>query len=217
MLKENFMVGPFEISPAGHDTYDIFYGVKPKTRGVYVPGKTRQAVAEALSDVLIDIKNKMRDATALHCIKLVTPTGDKLDEMWGEGDALNGLAGAIPDDRFPFWAKCGLLAAPVTIAEWRGMAKRIAAPRRAWIANLLPSEILDANPDTWRAPTAWEIRHIVGEGSLTGMSGAKAAALIGISPANFRKYTASEGAANRQSISFAGWHLLLLRMEIVRP
>lgn len=216
MLKDDFMVGPFEIRPAGQDTYNIWYGLKQKAQGVYAPGKTRQAVTESLSDILIDIKNKLRDATALHCIRLVTPAGDELDEMWCEGDALEGLTGAIPDERFAFWAKCGLLAAPVTIAEWRSLAKRKAAPRRAWIANLLPSEILDANPETWRAPTAWEIRHLVGEGSLTGMSGAKAAALIGISPANFRKYTASEGAANRQSISYAGWHLLLLRMEIIR-
>jgi hypothetical protein len=90
----------------------------------------------------------------------------------------------------------------------------VTAPANAWIAELFPNEVLDIDPDAWRAPTAWELRHVVGEGSFTRVSGAKAAALVGVSPQNFRKYTAGDSAKNRQSISFAMWHLLLARLQV---
>ncbi|MBH2008100.1 MAG: hypothetical protein I8H71_00465 [Xanthomonadaceae bacterium] len=58
------------------------------------------------------------------------------------------------------------------------------------------------------------MRYIVGEGSFTRVSGAKAAALVGVTPQNFRKYTAGDSAKNRQSISFSMWHLLLAKLQI---
>lgn len=66
----------------------------------------------------------------------------------------------------------------------------------------------------WRAPTSWELRHVVGEGSFTGVTGAQAAALVGVTPQNFRKYTARDGASTRQGMSYAMWHLLLHKLGV---
>lgn len=90
------------------------------------------------------------------------------------------------------------------------------APFRSWIADLLPDDVLTTDPEEWRAPTAWEIRHIVGEGAFTSMPGATVAALVGVTPQNFRKYTAQDSAASRQNISFAMWHLLLHKLGVQR-
>ena len=68
----------------------------------------------------------------------------------------------------------------------------------------------------WRAPTSWELRHVVGEGSFTGWTGAQAAAMVGVTPQNFRKYTARDGASTRQGMSFAMWHLLLHKLGVQR-
>nr|7DTR_A Chain A, AcrIF24 [Pseudomonas aeruginosa] len=90
------------------------------------------------------------------------------------------------------------------------------APPLAWITGLLPGEVLTHDAEEWRPPTSWELRHVVGEGSFTGVSGAAAAALLGMSATNFRKYTAGDSAANRQKISFAAWHYLLDRLGVKR-
>lgn len=216
MLKENFMVGPFEIHPAGNETYNIYYGAKVLRRGIYAPGGTRQAVIEDLGEQLADLRRDMEDRTELHEIQLVTPAGDVLDTFCSEAGALPGMQGIIPNDDHPYWAKCGIRAMPVTLHKWARLTEDHRAIENGWIANLLPDSVLTNDPAEWRAPTSFEIRHVVGEGSFTGLSGAKAASLVGISPANFRKYTASDSAKNRQTISFAAWHLLLLRLRVTR-
>lgn len=215
-MKTDFMVGPFEVRPAGSETYDIHYGAKTLRRGLYAPGATRQAVIEGIGEQLADLRREMEDRTELHKINLVTPAGDVLDSFFSESIALPGMQGSIPNDNYPFWAKCGLQAIPVTIHTWAKLTQDHRALENGWIANLLPEEVLTNDPESWRAPTSFEVRHVVGEGSFTGLSGAKAAALVGITPANFRKYTAHDSAKNRQSISFATWHLLLIRTGVLR-
>ena len=105
---------------------------------------------------------------------------------------------------------------PVTLHKWAQLTQHHRALENGWIANLLPDVVITNNPDDWRAPTSFEVRHVVGEGSFTGLSGAKAASLVGMTPANFRKYTAQDSAKNRQNISFAAWHLLLIRTGVLR-
>ncbi len=130
-----------------------------------------------------------------------------------------GFSGCIPDDRHRYWL---LTAAkpqrgmPVTLQGFAKLSVMLAAPERAWIASLLPDDVLSSDPDEWRAPSSWEIRHVVGEGSFTGISGARAAALVGVTPQNFRKYIATDGAKSRQTISFAMWHLLLHKLGVAR-
>ena len=89
-----------------------------------------------------------------------------------------------------------------------------ASLRAAEIAELLPAEVLTEDPSAWCAPTAAEIRIVIGKDSKTGLSGAAAANLVGILPQNFRKYTSSDDAASRQKMSFAMWHLLLHRTGV---
>ena len=215
-MKTDFMVGPFEVRPKTADLFDIHYGPRVLRRGVYAPGVTRQAVIDGLGDVLAELRRDLEDRTALFCIELVTSGGEVADHFYSEDRALPGMGGNIPCDQSPLWAKAGLMAMPITLHEWPGIVARHRAMAYGWIGNLLPDDVMTADPEAWRAPTAWEIRHVVGEGSLTGISGAKAAALVGISPANFRKYTSSDTAKNRQSMSFAAWHLLLLRLRVTR-
>ncbi|WP_159912993.1 hypothetical protein [Pantoea sp. 18069] len=145
-----------------------------------------------------------------------------------------GLASGLIDDRWPTWLVTTtrpLMSMPMGMDEFERLAAAHNAVRRvraemtpapaalrphAWIAGLLPGHVLSLDADEWRAPTAWEIRHVVGEGSFTGVTGAKAAALVGVLPQSFRKYTAADGAASRQNMSFAMWHLLLHRLDVQR-
>ena len=79
---------------------------------------------------------------------------------------------------------------------------------------LLPAEVLTEDPAAWRAPTAAEIRIVIGKDSATGLPGAQAAHLVGVLPQNFRKYTSADYAASHQKMSFAMWHLLLHRTGV---
>ena len=78
----------------------------------------------------------------------------------------------------------------------------------------LPPDVLTEDPNLWRAPTADEIRLVVGLRSATRVSGAIAGRLVGISEQNFRKYTAKDGAAAKHKISFAMWHYLLHKLDV---
>lgn len=83
-----------------------------------------------------------------------------------------------------------------------------------WIAQMLPPEVLSLDSSKWKAPNLFELRHIVGIGSLTGITVEQAANLVGVSAVNFRKYVAKPTAKNRSSISFSSWHMLLERLEV---
>lgn len=140
-----------------------------------------------------------------------------------------GLSAGLIDDRFATWLVVPetLQYLPISADEFERLADAHRAiaeagtivPTRpespkAWVSVLLPDEVMTDDPEQWRAPTSWEIRHVVGEGSFTGLPGARAAALVGVSPQNFRKYTAADGASTRQPISFAMWHYLLARLGV---
>lgn len=83
-----------------------------------------------------------------------------------------------------------------------------------WIRALLPAAVLTQDAQAWLPPDSFQLAHVVGIGSFTGVLGEKAAQLVGVSAQNFRKYTASATAKNRQTISFAVWHLLLQRLHV---
>lgn len=171
-------------------------------------------------------------------VQLVTSTdrtgviGDVLGAFEQRAE-VQGLTAGLIDDRYETWLVTGrpMRALPLSLHEFHRLKtahEAIAAaedaprptftdePMHAWIADMLPGVVLTSEPGEWRPPTSWEIRHVVGEGSFTGISGARAAALVGISPQNFRKYTARDDAVTRQSISFAAWHLLLHKLGVQR-
>lgn len=100
--------------------------------------------------------------------------------------------------------------------EFAAIVSRHQAPEFGWVTGLLPDAVLSPESSLWVPPSSWHIRHVVGVGSFTGVSGAKAAELVGVTAQNFRKYTAADGAATRQKMSFAMWHTLLHRLCVQR-
>ncbi|AJY62577.1 hypothetical protein [Burkholderia glumae] len=177
---------------------------------------TQSAVIEALADSVASFRrNAMRDG-AVDVLQLVRQSDDVVLSGVPVRALPAGMSNCLMDDRFPTWAQVAgtTLRVPMDIAEFTEHVSQARAPKNAWIAGLLPDEVLTLDADEWRAPTSWEIRHVVGEGSFTGVTGAQAAALVGVVPQNFRKYTAREGASARQSISFAMWHALLHRLGV---
>lgn len=225
-MSASYSCGPFTFEPAGsvtrinsvdHRSYELVYGNKSLvTRRVALPA-TFDRIRETFSQDMAHWRNR---AMAEHAPERI----DLVDESTGDAVAafrshdVCGMTPGLIDDRAPHWIRSAdrRYSRPVTLSEYGAIVAAHAAGARSWIAGLLPEDVLTTTPEEWRAPTAWEIRHVVGEGSLTGISGAAAAAMVGISPANFRKYTAGETAKNRQSMSYAAWHLLLQRLEIQR-
>jgi len=156
--------------------------------------------------------------------------GQVLDEFLAL-TPIEGLRRGMIDDRYATWLHIpefdGIL--PMAADEFlrlktaheairdvltRGPVIETPAPPLAWVQELLPESALTEDADAWRAPTAWDIRHVVGEGSFTHVTGAQAAAMVGVSAQNFRKYLAAEGAKNQQRISYAMWHLLLHQLGV---
>lgn len=176
---------------------------------------------------------KMRTRDIVQLVKSTPVTGAH-GPLLGEFEQraeITGLTAGLIDDRWPTWLvnDAGqslpmslheferLRAAHEALAVAEDALAAATAPTplpTAWVTALLPADVLTTNSDEWRAPTSWELRHIVGEGSFTGVSGAKAAALVGVLPQNFRKYTAADGSASRQAISYAMWTLLLHRLGV---
>lgn len=81
----------------------------------------------------------------------------------------------------------------------------------AWIAELLPPDVLTTDAAAWRPPTAAHIRLVVGK---TGITVNEAASLVGVPGTSFRKHTATDFAEHRHKISLSMWHLLLHRLGI---
>lgn len=138
-------------------------------------------------------------------------TGSLIDNRWATWIVADELHAATPMDAEQFYR---LKAAHDAIydALVENQPKPARPPKLAWVADLLPDAVMTDNPADWQAPTSWQLRHIVGEGSFSGISGAKAAELVGVTPQNFRKYLAADSASTRQKMSFAMWHLLLQKI-----
>lgn len=221
MLEQDFMIGPFEIHQVARGLFDIRYGKKTVAHQIDAGnGETRQAITDGLRDCVARLMRELLDKhDEDHRIELVNSEGECLGAFLSGHAVFPGMNPGLIDDRFPFWLRTAdrQRSMPVSLKEYLSIVQKYESPARAWLAKLLPKAILEENPNLWRAPTSWEIRHVVGENSFTGISGAKAASLIGTSPTSFRKYTAADSAKSRQRISFAAWHLLLQRMCITKP
>lgn len=182
----------------------------------FVPAAApRSEVQCAFSDDIADFKARARKDYAPARFELIDyTTGDAVAAFFAH--SVPGMTPGLIDDRSRYWVRSAnrLYSRPVTLSEFGALTAAHQAPALAWVAGLLPEEVLTLDAADWRAPTAWEIRHVVGEGSFTGVSGAKAAALVGVLPQNLRKYTAADGSASRQNMSFSMWHLLLHRLGV---
>lgn len=217
MLKENFMVGPFEVRPKSSERVDIGYGDQRLARNISISGATRREVEDSLQDCLARLCAKLRNRAPRYTINLVRD-GERLASFVCADSIVSGMTAGLTDDRAEFWLQSvdRLFSMPVSIDEYASIRARNAITALGWVADLLPAEVMTDDPEQWRAPSSWEIRHVVGEGSFSGVSGAKAAALVGMTPQNFRKYTAADGASTRQTISYGAWHLLLKKLRVTR-
>lgn len=219
MLKEKFMVGPFEVRPKSGERVDIGYGSATLARNIGITGSTRHEVIESLDDCFTRLRDELRAKSELHKINLVREsTRQRIAGFLCDSSIIPGMTPGLIDDRAEFWLQSAdrLYSMPVSIDDYAKLRAALAAAPLGWIAALLPDDVMTTTPEQWRAPTSWEIRHVVGEGSFTRISGAKAAALVGMTPQNFRKYTAADGSSTRQSISYAAWHLLLQKLGVSR-
>lgn len=78
----------------------------------------------------------------------------------------------------------------------------------------MPKEVMTEDPDRWRSPTPEEIKKVVGTDSVTRISTAAAARMVGVDPSNFRKYTAPSTAKHSYQISFSMWHFLMHKLGV---
>lgn len=217
--------------------FDIEYGHETMRERVPVTPGTQSQVVNQLEDALSSVASELKgpadepeEAISIRWLHLVEQnTGDAIDSMPWEAE-IPGLSAGLTDDRFEYWLVADGRSMPIEIEEFERLKNahyaalnaRVAAEKKApqliptysWIAKLLDDSVITTDAEQWRAPTAWEIRHVVGEGSFIGISGAKAAALVGVNASSFRKYTAQDGAKSRQNMSFAMWHLLLHRLQV---
>lgn len=222
----DFRTGPFEFSRApkgatvgGAQTvrWVISYGPQMLAEKHLPASASQSDVRDAFAPAIGRFIAEAKERGAPDLYHLVSHDGAILAVV-----ALNGLSdltGCIPDDRFPYWiitASRPTRGKPVTLAEFAQVSADHLAKPISWVAELLPNSVLTNDPAEWEAPTSWHIRHVVGEGSFTGVTGAAAAALVGVTPQNFRKYTAADDARTRQPISFAMWHLLLHKLGVQR-
>lgn len=221
----SFAFGPFTFTPgralrvAGTASryWAMHYGATELAEQALPDPVTRSDIIEAFSSPRQDFERAARDENAPDRIDLIdVETGDPAAHFYS--DAMCGMTPGLIDDSSRYWLRSAdrLRSRPVTLSEFAQVAAENSAPALSWITGLLPDAVMTAAPDEWRSPTSWEIRHIVGEGSFTRVSGAGAAALVGVTPQNFRKYTARDGASTRQGMSFAMWHLLLHKLGVQR-
>jgi hypothetical protein len=219
-----FSTGPFSFQPGAVRTvngiktkqWEMHYGVTFLAALTLPESATQAEIADAFDGTRAQFIDDAQRQFAPDLLRLTDADGETLATIrvssWPTGMSIG-----IPDDRFPSWLCTETKPTscmPVSLDEFAQIAARRAAPPRAWIAGLLPDDVLTTTAEDWQAPTAHEIRHIVGEGSLTGVTGAAAAALVGVTPQNFRKYLAADDATTRQKISFAMWHLLLAQLGV---
>lgn len=229
-MKTDCSIGPFSfcvgraMRVAGVDSrrWTMSYGEQQLAERIVPEVTTQYGVRDAFADAIgaFTADMRRRHAPALVHLHDVT-TGQDLAAFAVSGGVVPGMSAGLPDDRWQYWivsADRPTFSMPLleSLGQFARLQRDHEAPRNAWIAELLPQHVLATDPDEWEAPTAWQIRHLVGEGSFTGVTGAAAAALVGVTPQNFRKYLAPEGASTQQRMSYALWHLLMHRLGVQR-
>jgi hypothetical protein len=159
---------------------------------------------------------QLKVAVPLHFFQIISRKGQGMAGFWTDRQDLSieGYLQGYEGLSYRLSQNGKVLATRITFDAFVDMAIAHRCPPYYYVRQLLSSEILTENADKWRHPTNFELRHIVGSSSLTGVTNEFAANLIGISANNFRKYIASEKAANKAKMSFASWHLLLVRLKI---
>lgn len=175
-------------------------------------------VFDAFAQDRANFVNQARTDHGPHRVYLVDQATDEAVAFFDSFD-MCGMTPGLINDSAKMWLRSenGRYSRGLTSQQqYAAIVARHQAPEFGWIAGLLPDAVLSPEHSLWEAPSSWHIRHVVGIGSFTGVSGADAAGLVGVTAQNFRKYTASDTASTRQKMSFAMWHTLLHRLGVQR-
>ena len=159
---EAFQIGPFDYTPGKSRTLNgvaqaewaLYYGDK-LVGSAWVAGDRAQVV-EALAVQRGDFVTRLRTDNARDCLILrrwddAAPLDSMLLESWPDD-----LAGAVANDSSEYWAEVqgSKRRMPVTLEQWARIRERHSAPHLAWIAGLLPADVLARESADWRAPTS---------------------------------------------------------------
>ena len=220
---DSFAAGPFAYEAVrragvGRQVWAVSYGYKFLGESAVKADADRQTIIAALSGHRYQFTVAHREEHEPDTVYLVdSETGDEIGSFCS--DSMCDMTPGLIDDRAKYWLCSSdrrYSRALESLTEFASVAAVFSAPWMSWIAALLPDDVLTNDSEAWRAPTAWEIRHVVGKDSFTGTPGALAASYVGVTAQNFRKYTAQDGARTRQNMSYAMWHLLLQKLGVKR-
>ncbi|MCR8998618.1 hypothetical protein [Rahnella perminowiae] len=99
---------------------------------------------------------------------VVSTTGNAIASFNSTDYVLDGMTSTLINDDSRYWMRTGdgLHSVAVTLNGYAVLYAKYATamrPKHAWIRGLLPAEVLTQMASEWRAPTEWELRHVVGK------------------------------------------------------
>lgn len=100
------------------------------------------------------------------------------------------------------------------IEDWLEDVSGYTINAKTWIVNLLSPACLASNSGKWKAPSYFDICHVVGTGSLTGLSVDRASALLGIPPERLTFYLLPDNDGRRSPMTYQMWNKLLVSTGI---
>ncbi|MEA9392154.1 hypothetical protein SJI19_16645 [Acerihabitans sp. TG2] len=215
MERKNFTVGLFDFYPTdGHEnTAEAFYcGRYVTTVNLTQPDRIRDDEYCALRECFI---SQVKSVLVRSQYQLIDSNANLLAHFAAHRFVSSDMN--LTDESRPESYNLlvdGQLIGPISIQAFARLDALFREQNNGFITSLLPSDTLTRNADKWRSPTRFEIMHVSGMHSLTGITHDNAANIAGITPSSYRKYVASETAKNRATISFATWHFLLIRLGI---
>ncbi|WP_321888016.1 hypothetical protein [Paraburkholderia bannensis] len=120
-----------------------------------------------------------------------------------------GLSIAVPNRHSEYWVRLAgtRRCAPMPPENFLAFVREATPAPHAWITQFLRADVLTCDAQAWRAPSAWEVLHVIGKGSWTATSTAQAASMLGLAARTVSNYVTS--GERFQTIQFSAWHTLL--------
>ncbi|WP_322052323.1 hypothetical protein [Paraburkholderia bannensis] len=120
-----------------------------------------------------------------------------------------GMNIAVPNRHSEYWVRLAGThrCAPMSPENFLSFVREATPAPHAWITQFLRADLLTCDAQAWRAPTAWEVLHVIGKGSWTATSTAQAANMLGLAVRTVSNYVTS--GDRFQTIQFSAWHTLL--------
>lgn len=212
---DRFNEGLFDFVLIGRD--DNRYDVRYRDQGftTLCLSKIGTVMKHEYSAVLSQFKTKMLEEHKPTRVELVNKAGGVISQFSTYTDN-------VDFQRLPTGSVLGgsqlivngKACGGITIDEFIKLAISYKSRTNSYITRLLPEDVMTQDHSKWRSPNRFEIIHLSGLHSLTGITHEQAAHLIGVTASNFRKYLAKDSASARASISFSAWHVLMMRLKL---